>query len=159
MNKMLNLRRRLTRLKSTAIMDIYSKCFDNQNALIGRKAGAYCAENRAVGVSPVCTVCNSSSLSRSGEASSRFRGPPVTEGTHYLMWLRHTSVSCMRMRVVTRASSSLLFFGGRRFFISPYKRFYQKRERNCWYGKLQKVFGGLFSPTRKVYGMDKEGPR
>lgn len=159
MNKMLNLRRRLTRLKSTAIMDIYSKCFDNQNALIGRKAGAYCAENRAVGVSPVCTVCNSSSLSRSGEISSRFRVPPVTEGTHYLMWLRHTSVSCMRMRVVTRVILVSPVFRGKAIFYFPVQTILTKRERNCWYGKLQKVFGGLFSPTRKMYGMGKEGPR
>ena len=133
-------------------MDIYSKCFDNQNALIGRKAGAYCAENRAVGVSPVCTVCNSSSLSRSGEISSRFRVPPVTEGTHYLMWLRHTSVSCMRMRVVTRVILVSPVFRGKAIFLFPRTNDFNKKRKELLVWKTAKsIRWVIFSRPKGVW--------
>ena len=62
----------------------------------------------------------------------------------------------MRMRVVTRASSSLLFFGGRRFFISPYKRFITRKKGIVGMENFKKYSVGYFLPPERCMEWTKK---
>lgn len=127
-------------------MDIYSKCFDR------KKSRCVLHREPAVGVSLACTVCNSSSLSRSGDKVVVSGVPAVIKGTHYCDVAEVCSVSCMRMRVVTRVISSLLFFGGRRFFYFPVQTILnQKRKELLVWKTTKSIQWDIFSHPKDAW--------